>query len=82
MTVTFLSEARSNAVKRSSRRIRPAVRETPVEVGRELGTARGVVVTRVMLARYGLIAIPKHAAQLASTKPDSTRQLRESVAST
>jgi len=38
MTVTFLSEARSNAAKRSSRRIRPAVRETPVEVGRELGT--------------------------------------------
>ncbi len=52
MTVTFLNEARSNAAKRSSRRIRPAVRETPVEVGRERGTALGVVVTRVTLARY------------------------------
>jgi len=58
MTVTFFREARSSAAKRSSRRSRPVARETPVEPGREWGTARGAVATLVVLARLGLIAPP------------------------
>lgn len=66
MTVTFLSEALSKAAKRSPRRIRPALGETPFELGRERGAARGVVVTRAMLARYSL--------QAPSTRPSYSHE--------
>ena len=49
MTVTFLREARSSAARRSSRRSRPAARETPVEAKRERVAGRGIVATPVIL---------------------------------
>ena len=82
MTVTFLRQARSSAAKRPSRRSRPGGRETLVEAGRERGAARGVVATRVIFARRGVIARPDCTAHLAATKPDSIGQLRDSAAST
>ena len=79
MTVTFFREARSSAANRPSRRSRPAGTETLVEAGRDWGAARGVVATRIIFARHGLIARPD--CRPASPPPNlAQRDNRESAA--